>query len=100
MPPIDDLTQQSLREFGLLGTLLLLILIFGIVYLWKRPPPPQHASPIQAVDEKAKLIPLILEETRNIARDVRDMGDQLEHIETRLERMETLGHIIKDRQHR
>ena len=77
MPPIDDLTQQSLREFGLLGTLLLLILIFGIVYLWKRPPPLQHASPIQAVDEKAKLIPMILEETRNIARDVRDMGDQL-----------------------
>ena len=87
MPPIDDLTQQSLREFGLLGTLLLLILIFGIVYLWKRPPPPQHASPIQAFDEKAKLIPMILEETRNIARDVRDMGDQIEHIETRPERM-------------
>lgn len=100
MPPIDDLTQQSLREFGLFGTLLLLILIFGIVYLWKRPPPPQHASPIQAVDEKAKLIPMILEETRNIGRDVRDIGDQLEHMEARLERMETLGHIIKDRQHR
>ena len=100
MPPIDDLTQQSLREFGLVGTLLLLILIFGIVYLWKRPPPPQHASPIQAVDEKAKLIPMILEETRNIGRDVRDIGDQLEHMEARLERMETLGHIIKDRQHR
>ena len=100
MPPIDDLTQQSLREFGLFGTLLLLILIFGIVYLWKRPPPPQHASPIQAVDEKTKLIPMILEETRNIGRDVRDIGDQLEHMEARLERMETLGHIIKDRQHR
>ena len=43
---------------------------------------------------------MILEETRNIGRDVRDIGDQLEHMEARLERMETLGHIIKDRQHR
>ena len=100
MPPIDDLTQQSLREFGLVGTFILLLTIYGIVYLWKRPPAPQHASPIQAVDEKAKLIPMILEETRNIGRDVRDIGDQLEHMEARLERMETLGHIIKDRQHR
>ena len=100
MPPIEHLTLQSLREFGLLGTLLLLSLIFAIVYHWKRPPAPQHASPIHAVDEKAKLIPMILEETRNIGRDVRDIGDQLEHMEARLERMETLGHIIKDRQHR
>jgi len=100
MPPIEDLTAQSLREYGLLGTLAILGLIFGIVFFWKRPPPSPHSSPIQAVDEKTKLLPLILEEVREMGRGMRDIRTQLDHMETRMERMETLGEIIKDRQGR
>ena len=100
MPPIEDLTAQSLREYGLFGTILILSLIFGIVFFWKRPPPSPHSSPIQAVDEKTKLLPLILEEARELARGQREIRTQLDHMEDRMVRMETLGEIIKDRQGR
>lgn len=100
MPPIEALTEQSLREYGLLGTVVVLSLIFGIVFYWRRPPAPQHASPMQAVEDKSKLIPLILEETRANGRGVREALARLDHMETRLERMQTLGEIIKDRQTR
>lgn len=98
MPPhFEELTQQSLRDYGLLGTLMILSLIFGIIYLWKRPPPAPHASPMQSVAEHAKLIPLLLEELRGLARLERDQSNQLDDLERRLERMETIGHIVKDR---
>lgn len=100
MPPIEALTEQSLRDYGLAGTLVILGLIFGIVFYWKRPPAPQHASPIQAVDEKTKLLPLILEEARELGRGQREIRTQLDHMEDRMARMETLGEIIKDRQGR
>lgn len=100
MPPIEELTQQSLRDYGLAGTLAILSLIFAIVFFWKRPPPQPHASPIQAVDEKTKLLPLILEEVRQLGRGQREIRDQLDHMEDRMARMETLGEIIKDRQGR
>lgn len=99
MPPhFEQLTQQSLRDYGLLGTLLILSLIFGIVYFWKRPPSAPHgASPMQSVADQVKLIPLMLEELRSLGRHAEETGKQLDHIEDRLERMETLGHIVKDR---
>lgn len=98
MPPhFEELTQQSLRDYGLLGTLMILSLIFGIVYFWKRPPSSAHASPMQSVAEHAKLIPLLLEELRGLARLERDQSKQLDDLEHRLERMETIGHIVKDR---
>lgn len=100
MPPIEALTEQSLREYGLLGTVVVLSLIFGIVFYWRRPPAPQHASPMQAVEDKSKLIPLILEETRANGRHLREISDHLEDVQVRLERMQTLGEIIKDRQMR
>lgn len=100
MPPIEQLTDHSLREFGLGGTLLVLVAVFLIVYMWKRPPRPEHASPIQSVDEKAKLIPMILEEVRDLGRDMRRGLANQEEIMERLERVETTNQIIKDRQRR
>ena len=98
MTHFEQLAQQSLRDYGLLGTLLLLGVIFGIVYFWKRPPPAPHgASPMQSVAEQVKLIPLMLEELRSLGRHAKETGEQLDHIENRLERMETIGHIVKDR---
>ena len=98
MPPhFEELTQQSLRDYGLLGTLMILSLIFGIIYLWKRPPPAPHASPMQSVAEHAKLLPLVLEEIRELARRGQDQNKKLDDLEHRLERMETIGHIVKDR---
>ena len=100
MQPIEDLTAHSLREYGLFGTIVILGLIFGIVFFWKRPPASPHSSPIQAVDEKTKLLPLILEEVRELGRGQREIRAELHHMEDRLVRMETLGEIIKDRQGR
>ncbi|WP_435170856.1 hypothetical protein [Falsirhodobacter sp. 1013] len=108
MPPIDALTEQSLREYGLIGTLALLGLIFAIVYLWKRPPPEPHSSPMEAVKENAKLVPFVLEEAREGNRLGRDLRMHLDHRfdevfrkldkqEDRLERMEGLGKVIEDR---
>ena len=45
----------------------------------------------------AQLIPLLLEELRGLARLERDQTKQLDDLEHRLERMETIGHIVKDR---
>lgn len=100
MQPFEALTAQSLRDYGLFGTLCILGLVFGIIFLWKRPPAPQHSSPIQAVDEKTKLLPLILEEARELGRGQREIRIQLDHMEDRMARMETVGEIIKDRQSR
>lgn len=108
MPPIDALTEQSLRDYGLIGTLALLGLIFAIVYLWKRPPPEAHASPMEAVKENAKLVPFVLEEAREgnrLLRDLRQHVDQrfdqmnrrLDQLEDRSERMEQIGVVLKDR---
>lgn len=97
MPPIDALTEQSLREYGLIGTLALLGLIFAIVYLWKRPPPEPHSSPMEAVKENAKLIPFVLEEIRQGNRLVREILDQQESSDKRLERLEHEMGIVKDR---
>lgn len=111
MFPIDDLAQHSLRKYGLIGTLLILGLIFAIVFWWKRPPPTPHASPMEAVKDHAKLIPMVLEEIRFVAREIKDLRRHLDHrldmqdrhldqIEERSERMERLGEVIKNRQHR
>lgn len=100
MPPIDALTEQSLRDYGLIGTLLILGVIFGIVYLWKRPPPEQHASPMEAVKENAKLIPFVLEEAREANRLIRDMLHRQDQSEKRLERLEHEVGILKDRTER
>ena len=108
MPPIDALTEQSLRDYGLIGTLAILTIIFAIVYLWKRPPPEPHSSPMEAVKENAKLVPFVLEESREGNRLVRDLRQHLDHrfdqmdrrldqVEDRSERMERMGEVIKDR---
>ncbi|MDB6453329.1 hypothetical protein [Falsirhodobacter sp. 20TX0035] len=104
MPPIDALTERSLGEYGLIGTLALLGFIFAIVYMWKRPPPEPHASPMEAVKENAKLIPFVLEEVRQLGRKLDDamrridqMERRFDQLEERSERMERLGEVIKDR---
>lgn len=111
MLPIDDLTQHSLREYGLIGTLAVLGLIFAIVYLWKRPPPEPHASPMEAVKENAKLLPFALEEVRQTNRLLDDLrrhidhrfdqqGRHIEQLEERAERLEQATAVVKDRLHR
>lgn len=100
MPPIDELTTHSLREYGLFPTMAILGMIFVIVYTWRRPPPSPHASPMHAVEEKVKLIPLILEEVRLISRKQEELRNDLERHEERLERMERIGEVLKDRQGR
>lgn len=110
MPGLEKLTEQSLREFGLLGTIILLGLVYLVVLRWKQTPQPPSAMPLHAADEKLqllpriveqlKLLPLVLEEARSLGRDLRESRVQMDHMEDRLERLETLSQIIKDRQSR
>ncbi len=97
MLPVEALTEQSLRDYGLMGTLAILGLIFAIVYLWKRPPPAPQASPIEALKDTTKLIPFVLEEAREGNRLVREMLNRQDHARFRLERLEHEIGIVKDR---
>ncbi|MDB6455132.1 hypothetical protein [Falsirhodobacter sp. 20TX0035] len=97
MLPVDALTEQSLRDYGLMGTLAILGFIFAIVYMWKRPSADPSAAPMEALKDTTKLIPFVLEEAREGNRLVREMLNRQDHARARLERLEHEIGIVKDR---